>query len=317
MEFRTSIKLDQQAHGLIDYNSDLFMIGSCFAQKMSYRLNYFQFRNLTNPFGILFHPVAIERVITRALNDEFFDKTDCFEMNERWFSFEGHSYLNGRTARDLTERLNDKLKETKSQLESATHLVITLGTAWVYRHISTDTIVANCHKVPQKEFSKELLTVEEISESVDSIIKLIRLINKEIRVILTVSPVRHLKDGMIENSRSKAHLLAGVHQIVNKRDGIHYFPSYEIMMDDLRDYRFYEGDMLHPNSLAIQYIWDQFQETWIDEKCYAVMEEVDKVSRGFAHKPFRADSQGYKDFLKKNMEHADKLKAKYPHFSFD
>ncbi|GAG96622.1 unnamed protein product, partial [marine sediment metagenome] len=183
--------------------------------------------------------------------------------------------------------------------------IITLGTAWVYRFIETNELVGNCHKVPQKKFLKELLSIDEIVVSLENIISLIKDFNPKTTILFTVSPVRHLKDGFIENSQSKAHLLAAIHQVIeNTTSGarIHYFPSYEIMLDDLRDYRFYKRDMIHPNLTAIDYIWEKFQQAWLDDKTTSIMKEVDTIQKGLAHIPFNPKSEQHQQFLK-NLQH--------------
>jgi lysophospholipase L1-like esterase len=310
MNFRTNIKL-QKEHNQIDYSSKIVLIGSCFSENISNKLSYFKFNTYSNPFGILFNPIAIEKLITNAINTKKYEETAIFNLNERWHCFDAHSNLSEVNKQDLITNLNTSIKKTHKTIKEASHLIITLGTAWVYRHIETDTIVGNCHKIPQKKFLKELLTVEEISASLENIIALIKSENPSISIIFTVSPVRHLKDGFIENMQSKAHLLTAIHQLMNKRKQLFYFPSYEIMMDDLRDYRFYTSDMLHPNETAINYIWEQFQQVWIDENSSAVMKEIDSIQKGLAHKPFNPNSEKNRAFLKKLQQKISSLKSKH------
>ena len=265
MEFRTNIKL-QKEYNQIDYNSKLVLIGSCFSENISKKLKYFKFQTFSNPFGILFNPIAIEKLITNAINLEKYSEKSIFQLNERWHCFDAHSDISASTQNNLLHNLNSAIESTHQQLKNASHIIITLGTAWIYRLIETDTIVGNCHKIPQKKFLKELLSIDEITATLENICTLIKDINPTATIIFTVSPVRHLKDGFIENAQSKAHLIAAIHQVSDKRNRLYYFPSFEIMMDDLRDYRFYASDMLHPNETAINYIWEQFQQVWIDEK---------------------------------------------------
>ena len=201
-------------------------------------------------------------------------------------------------------------------MQEASHVIITLGTAWTYRHIETDMLVANCHKVPQKQFLKEILSVEEVAASVENCIVLLKSINPKITVLFTVSPVRHLKDGFVENQRSKAHLLAGIHQHVSKRHLVHYFPSYELMLDELRDYRFYADDMIHPNALAVNYIWEKFQHAWISHESEQTMTEIDTIQKGLAHKPFNPDSTQHQEFLAKLHAKIDQLQQKNPNIIF-
>ncbi|GGG56506.1 hypothetical protein GCM10010976_29190 [Bizionia arctica] len=287
---------------------------------MGQKLDYFKFQSLQNPFGILFQPLAIENLITNAINEKEYSEEDVFFQNEQWHCFEAHSKLSSPSKEDLLDSLNKQIKLTKKHLQESTHLIITLGTAWVYRAIETDTIVANCHKVPQKKFLKELLSVDEISQSLEAIFSLIKSVNPQVSIIFTVSPVRHLKDGFVENTLSKAHLIAAIHQVLNSNRFLSvaegYFPSYEIMMDELRDYRFYAEDLIHPSQTAINYIWEAFKEVWISEEASKIMEEVDAIQKGLQHKPFNPDSEAHKLFLQKLSERQKKLQSRVSHLSF-
>ena len=279
MIFQTHIPLKKQKHHLINYNSKLLLLGSCFSENIGNKLSYYKFQTQQNPFGILFHPKAIETFITKVINEEKYTESDVFFHNERWHCFDAHSVVSSTSKEELLNTLNTNINSTYQHLKNTSHIIITLGTAWVYREIATDTLVANCHKIPQKKFLKELLTVEEVSESLEAINSLIKSINPETTIIYTVSPVRHIKDGFIENQRSKAHLLSAIHQVVESRNNTHYFSSYEIMMDELRDYRFYAEDMIHPNQTAIDYIWEKFSEVWFSEQAIETTKEVETIQR--------------------------------------
>jgi hypothetical protein len=186
----------------------------------------------------------------------------------------------------------------------------------VYRLLESDEIVANCHKVPQHKFKKELLPITEINNSLSSIISLIRKVNPDINFIFTVSPIRHLKDGFIENQQSKSHLISALHQIIKNQENTFYFPSYEIMMDELRDYRFYKEDMIHPNQIAINYIWGKFYENWLSDEAIDLKKQVIKIQRGLEHKPFNPDSKKQQQFLSSLQEKIEILKKKHSHISF-
>ncbi|CAM1346080.1 GSCFA domain-containing protein [Tenacibaculum crassostreae] len=316
MIFQTQIPLSKQKHNQITYNSELLLLGSCFSENIGQKLSYYKFQSIQNPFGILFHPKAIELLITNSINKKEYSDTDVFFHNERWHSFEAHSQLSSPSKETLLNNLNNSITSTFKQLKNATHLIITLGTSWVYREIASDALVANCHKIPQKKFLKELLSIDEISESLEGINTLVKSINPTITIIHTVSPVRHLKDGFIENQQSKAHLLAAIHQVVEPRKNTHYFPSYEIMMDELRDYRFYSEDMIHPNKTAIDYIWKKFREVWFSEDTLKTMEEVETIQKGLAHKPFNPNSEAHQLFLKKLQQKKETLIKAFPFMSF-
>ena len=316
MIFQTHIPLKKQKHHLINYNSKLLLLGSCFSENIGNKLSYYKFQTQQNPFGILFHPKAIETFITKVINEEKYTESDVFFHNERWHCFDAHSVVSSTSKEELLNTLNTNINSTYQHLKNTSHIIITLGTAWVYREIATDTLVANCHKIPQKKFLKELLTVEEVSESLEAINSLIKSINPETTIIYTVSPVRHIKDGFIENQRSKAHLLSAIHQVVESRNNTHYFPSYEIMMDELRDYRFYAEDMIHPNQTAIDYIWEKFSEVWFSEETLETMKGVETIQKGLTHRPFNPNSEAHQLFLKKLQQKKETLLQAFPFMNF-
>ena len=316
MQLQTNIPIIQESKNLIDYQSEIFLLGSCFAEHIGDTLAYYKFKSIVNPFGILFHPLALENLITRALNEEIYTEADIFYLNEQWHCFEAHSRLNDPSKENLINQLNEALKHTSQQLHNATHIILTLGTSWAYRHIESDTIVANCHKVPQKQFLKEILSVNAVSESLQAIISLIRDVNHKASVIFTVSPVRHIKDGFVENNRSKAHLISGIHELVSPRHHVHYFPSYELMMDELRDYRFYNEDMIHPNPVAVKYIWERFKDMWIASRAIPTMNDVETIQKGLLHKPFNENSDQHQAFLSTLEDKKASLSQEFPHIIF-
>ena len=295
MNFRTNIELLKEENQ-IDYASKLLLIGSCFSENISKKLAYYKFDAASNPFGILFNPKAIETLILNSLNEKIYAEKDVFLLNERWHCFDAHSDLSSSDKNELLHNLNSAVKSTNKRLKEATHIIITLGTSWTYRFIETNAIVGNCHKVPQKKFAKELLSVDEITASLKNICHQISAVNPKSTVIFTVSPVRHIKDGFVENSLSKAHLLTAIHQTLEIVHG-KYFPSFEMMMDDLRDYRFYNNDMIHPNETAVDYIWEHFKQVWLAENTASIMKEVEAIQKGLAHKPFNPNSEQHKIFL--------------------
>ncbi|WP_296637667.1 GSCFA domain-containing protein [Polaribacter sp.] len=316
MKFLTSIPLKKQTTNRIDYNASILLLGSCFSENIGNKLNYFKFKQLQNPFGILFHPKAIEQFVTDVINKKTFTKEDLVYQNERYHSFDAHSSLSEVDESTILNNLNSEILATQKYLENTSHLIITLGTAWVYRFKKTNKIVANCHKIPQKKFLKELLNIAEITNSLESIVSLIKSTNPNITILFTVSPVRHLKDGFTQNTQSKSHLISAIHEVVNIRKNVHYFPSYEIMMDELRDYRFYAEDMIHPNKTAIQYIWKRFTEVWLAENMTSTLKEVDIIQKGIAHKPFNATSKEHKEFLQNLSLKKKLIITKYPHIKF-
>jgi len=319
MQFRTQIPISK-TNNPIDYNSKIISIGSCFAENMAEKFDYFKFQNETNPFGIIFNSVSIEKIISRIIKKEFYTEKDIFFYNERWHSYEVHSDLSNSDRQELLETLNKAISETYKNLKEATHIIITYGTSWIYRNTESDQIVANCHKVPQKQFSKELLSVEVIQKSIQNTIDLIQVLNPDINFIFTVSPVRHIKDGFAENQLSKSHLFAGLHQVLKTHNSEfithNYFPSYEIMMDELRDYRFYAEDMLHPNQVAIDYIWHKFSENYISEDSISTMQEVSEIQKSLRHRSFNPDSEQHQKFLAKLQQRISSIQEKWAHIKF-
>lgn len=318
MYFRTQIPIPQ-SNFPIDYNARIVSLGSCFAENIGAKLDYFKFRNETNPFGILFNPVSLDKVLCRCLKLDFYTEEDIFFHNERWNCYEVHSELSNADKEEFLFQLNQTVKRMHQQLQEASHCIITLGTAWVYRHLESGEIVANCHKVPQKYFAKELLSVAAIQDSLTILITRLRSFNPGIQFVFTVSPVRHLKDGFVENQQSKAHLITALHHVLqaeSNQDVTHYFPSYEIMMDELRDYRFYTQDMLHPNAVAIDYIWERFIQSMISETCYPVMEEVNYIQKGLQHRPFQPDSESHVQFTANLKRKIALLQEKHPDITF-
>ena len=316
MNFTTKIPITQNANP-IDYNSKIVSFGSCFAENMGDKLLYYKFQTQVNPFGIIFNPFSIEKLIERVVLQRYFTKDDIFFFNERWHCYEVHSELSDADSEVFLSKLNQILLDTQKQLQQATHIIITYGTSWVYRHIETNGIVANCHKVPQKQFSKELLSIDSIQKSIQNTVSLIATLNPKCNFIFTVSPVRHLKDGFVENQVSKAHLIAAIYATTNtKQQALNYFPSYEIMMDELRDYRFYADDMIHPSSMAIDYIWERFAATQIDASAITTMELVQTIQKGLAHRPFNPNSESHQKFEANLKEKIATLEAQYSFMKF-
>ncbi|WP_159021660.1 GSCFA domain-containing protein [Formosa sp. L2A11] len=299
MKLYTEIPIVHQTENQIDYQSKMLLLGSCFVENMGKKFDYFKFKNLQNPFGVLFQPKAIEQLIDYALNGKIYTEKDVFKQYDVWHCYDAHSKLSRLDKGEVLDELNSALKHTKQFLETATHIVITLGTAWVYRHQDSSKIVANCHKVPQKTFKKELLSTTEVLQSLLRIQSLITSVNPNATLIFTVSPIRHTKDGFVENTRSKSHLITAIHQLIDesKINRLQYFPSYEIMMDELRDYRFYTSDLVHPNQMAIDYIWEKFTASWFASSTTSIMKEVQIIQSGLQHKPFNEASEAHQKFL--------------------
>lgn len=315
MQFQTKIPIQEQ-EPKIDYTSKLVLLGSCFSENIGEKFTYFKFRQLQNPFGILFHPFAIENLVDKAVNQFVYTEKDLVFHNEQWHCFDAHSRLSSPDKIQLLETLNEALRQTYKELKEASHIIITYGTAWVYQLKDTQKFVANCHKIPQREFDKKLILAEKLQESIQHTIELIQQVNPSAAFIFTVSPVRHIKDGFVENQQSKSALITAVHQSITSVKKASYFPSYEIMMDELRDYRFYAQDMLHPSDLAIDYIWQRFVETRLTQSTQQTMQEIDKIQKGMLHKAFNQESEAHQKFLNKLEVSKKTLIEKFPFINF-
>ncbi len=313
MNFTTKIPLEKSQKP-ITYESKILALGSCFAENISDKFQYFKFQIETNPFGIIFNPVSIEKLVNRVVHKIEFTEKDIFFHNDLWHCYEVHSELSNPNKEEFLKILNLFIFQSFNHLIKTTHITITYGTSWVYRNIESNEIVANCHKVPQKQFKKELLSIETIQKSIQNTLDLIQKINPNCNFIFTISPVRHIKDGFVENTLSKSHLIAAIHSY--NLQPITYFPSYEIMMDELRDYRFYASDMLHPNQVAIDYIWIKFFENYIAATEFATMQEVCDIQKALHHKPFNPNSESHQKFLANLNKKINTLASNYSQIKF-
>jgi GSCFA family len=297
IQFRTSLTANRQQN-TINYNSKIVLFGSCFTEHISEKLNYFKFDTLTNPFGILFNSSALQKAVLDCVDNKTYTKSDLTQHKGLWHSFAHHSQFSSSDVAKTLADINTSINTANSFIKTASHIVVTLGTAWVYTYNETQKIVANCHKAPQKQFTKSLQSISQITTDLEGLYKAIKSVNKKAVIIFTVSPVRHLRNGFTENMLSKAHLIVAVQEHISHNKDCFYVPAYEIMMDDLRDYRFYEADMIHPNSTAINYIWDFFKNSWLSEKVFRTMNDIDSIQKDLQHRPFNTDTEDYKKFKK-------------------
>lgn len=296
MLFRTPIQIKPQQTNFIDYQSKVLLLGSCFADHIGAQLTYYKFQTLINPFGTLFHPLAIERVVKDSIEETQYHSNELIDHQSVYHSWFHHSKLSAITPDQVLQNVSEAQNQTSNFLYSASHVVITLGTSWVYELVDSKVVVANCHKMPSSNFTKRLLSIQEIVTSLKNIVNSILSVNQKCQIIFTVSPVRHTKDGLPENALSKAHLLSAIYELTTASDQVFYFPSYEIMMDDLRDYRFYEADMIHPNQQAINYIWEQFKNVWVTEQAQSYFKSIHSIQQGLLHRPLNENSEAHQLF---------------------
>ena len=306
MKFRTEINIPQ---GKIqfEHSDKVLTIGSCFAENISKYFSYYKFNILENPFGVLYNPASIYNSLLFAIEEKQFSKEDLILDQSEYHSFFHHSDFSHHNAEKCLSKINDNLLVTHEYLKECDKLIISLGTSYVYKHKDSEIIVSNCHKIPQ---------IGEVQEYLQKLIDALKIHNSKLSIIFTVSPVRHWKDGAVDNQLSKSILLLAVNEIINKNSNCGYFSSYEIMMDDLRDYRFYAEDLIHPNKIAIDYIWAKFIESHFTENCFKIMKEVKKIAQAVNHRPRNTKSDKHQSFIKKQTELINNLSGKNPHINF-
>ncbi|MEQ8471833.1 MAG: GSCFA domain-containing protein [Marinoscillum sp.] len=286
----------------------IFSIGSCFSDNIGERLKHHKFDVLANPLGIIYNPYSIFKNLKLILT-EGIDPENFIKNRGVYFHWDTHSTISGTELEDFKKLLNDRSLLAQKSLINAEWLIITLGTTYVYKYKETGKIVANCHKVPQSEFEKITMASSEIVGDYLETMDLLRSINPKIKTILTVSPVRHIRDGLVANNLSKSTLLQAVDQIVRRDGKSSYFPAYEIMIDVLRDYRFYKDDMIHPSEQAVGYIWNRFIEGHMDDKAKAFIEEWQRILKSLSHRPFHPSSPDHQKFLKSTINKLKSLEA--------
>lgn len=272
------------------------ILGSCFSDNIGEKFLDYKFQVTANPFGAAYNPVSILKVLKKETSPKYITKQQGI-----YYHWDVHGAISSTNKADLISQIELRAKQTHDRLKEADWLILTFGSAHVYEHVRNNEIVANCHRAPRGTFRKRLLSVNEIIEEFNSAIKVFSRRNGRLNILMTVSPVRHISDGLIENNLSKSILLQAVHEIVPAHDNIHYFPAYEIMVDELRDYRFYNEDMIHPGRQAIQYIWGKLAEAHFDQETLSFVEKWSRIKKSMGHKPFHPHSAQYQQFLKKTI----------------
>lgn len=296
----------------INYNHALLFMGSCFAEEIGIQMKNNKFNALINPHGIIYNPMSIGIALRRYIYNNVLKETDLFYANECYHSLEHHSRYSNTNKTTCLANINKQITKAHEQLKKAEWLFITFGSAFVYKHSVTNTIVNNCHKLPQKIFTKELLNINEIVEDYKLLIEELVAFNNKLKVIFTVSPVRYIRDGVIENARSKSRLIEAAHQLVTTHTNAFYFPAYEIVMDDLRDYRFYKADLIHPNEQAINYVFEKLKQVILDEESQLIFEEIKDIMNAIAHKPFHSDTIAHQQFKQRYVNRFLQLQEEYP-----
>lgn len=314
MDFRTNVDFD--ADFSIGYSDRLMMLGSCFTENIGQKFTDSMLNVCVNPFGILFNPESIADAVERAIDGRHVTDADVFEHNGLWSNFGFHGSFSSASKCEAVSRMNDGIDKAHDGIVNASKLILTFGTAFVYRLKDNGKIVANCHKLPGDRFSREMLDVQSIIEHYTRLIDRLAGINPNMHIILTVSPIRHLRDGAHENQLSKSTLLLATDALVERFGNVHYFPSYEIVLDDLRDYRFYDTDMVHPSSVAIDYIWQKLCAKCFSTDDLATMDDVRKLQSALNHRPINPNSDEFRIFASRQLDFAEQLANKHKEIDF-
>ena len=306
--FRTPI--EQPTPGFqLDLNHQVLSLGSCFAQNIGEKLVDYKFNVTTNPSGVIFNPLSIFEQLQWALGNQAIPENTILNSNGIFFNYKFHSSINHHEKNGLKESIESHLADIGEQIKHSDLLILTFGTAWVYELMEENMLVANCHKMPQGLFRKKLITVDEIVSGFKALHQQLAHLNPNLNILLTVSPVRHTKEGLANNSLSKSILRVACHELSNHFDHIDYFPAYEMLMDDLRDYRFYQSDMIHPNGDATQYVWNQFSSSYFTERAKTFIGQWQKIINAMHHKPFHEESQEHQKFLKNLLQELENLSS--------
>ncbi|MEL7122136.1 MAG: GSCFA domain-containing protein [Bacteroidota bacterium] len=313
--FRTELMVDKFPFS-IDHHQKILCVGSCFAEHMAKKLIDLKFQVILNPFGILYNPVSILRMFEQLLDEKIYQESDLFQHNELWHSFDHHSMFSKKLPENSLKLINDEADKSRNLLKEAKLIIITLGTGYVFEHIQSNQIVANCHKVPNHSFNRYLLSQEIIYNTLNKTSELILNHNQEAKIIFTVSPIRHIRDGLVDNQVSKASLLLSVNQLTKQYEQVYYFPAYEIMMDDLRDYRFYMEDMIHPTHQAINYIWEKFKRSLLSTSALALAQVISKITKASLHRSFHPQSESHQKFIQMQLLNIQKLEQEHPFLDF-
>ncbi len=313
MRFRTKVTIPF-SNAPISHKDRILMMGSCFAENMAAPLLKSGFQIDVNPFGVIYNPFSLASGIRDLIMCKKYTISDLFEHQGLYHSFSHHSRFSDVSEETCLENINSRIQYSSDFLEKTTIFIITFGTAYTYTLLSNGKIVTNCHKLPDNCFRRERLSVEDIVAQWDQLIQAIRGKNPKVKLIFTVSPIRHWKDGAHENQLSKAILLLSIEELIRQNEGCYYFPAYELVLDELRDYRFYTEDMLHPAPVAIDYIWECFSETFFNEHTKQLISEWQNIQQALDHKPFNPNSQEYQDFLSKTKKRLNDFCSKNPEF---
>ena len=317
MKFKLTLEATKSAKA-IHYQDKIMLMGSCFTENIGAKLHRHLFEVKENPHGILFNPISVIGALQDYIDHNQYGTIDLFELNDLFNSWHHHTRFSDITSNAALEKINSSISDAHAYLKVADKLIITLGSAWLYSLTEAapsgaGLVVANNHKAPAQWFEKILMDPIELSSKLQKIVSAVQSFNNNIHIIFTISPVRHLREGLIENNRSKSVLIYAVHDVISKLKGVDYFPAYEYVIDDLRDYRFYAEDLVHPNYAATNYVWDKLVSTYFSEETQLIMGEVAELQLAKQHKPFNKASKAHQAFLQKSLVKTQVLQSKYPY----
>ena len=312
MKFRTELQIAKSDIN-IAYSDQLLLLGSCFSENIGHKLSQLKYQTTINPLGIVYHPIPLHNAVTKAIQGKQLGKADLHKnIDGLYTAWNVHSRLSALDVQKTISQMNNGIRNLNESIKAANFLILTYGTAYYYHHKDHGP-VANCHKFPSTNFEKILSKPAELNSSFNEMYAKIKEVNPNLKVLLTVSPVRHIKDGIVENNRSKAHLVTAVHDICDSHTNCHYLPSYELLMDDLRDYRYYADDMVHPSVKAIDYIWSKISQYILDPAEAKLRSDILKLLKAAAHRPFNLGSDQHQDFLATQAMIVNMIIKDYPY----
>lgn len=296
----------------IKYKDAVFMAGSCFTEHISAKLDRYKYDVMSNPFGILYNPVSLASSIDRITRLDFYAADDLVLHDGLYHSMDHHGVFSGRSQAEVIDKINRSIQQANEHLKKSKVICISPGTAKVYRYKETAAVAGNCHKIPQSHFTYETLSLSHCIEAFERTVVSIRKLAPESSIIWTISPVRHTRDGLVENQRSKATLLLGIAEVMHHHPASNYFPAYEIMMDQLRDYRYYDRDLIHPSPVAVDIIWDIFSEAYLEplERTWHV--PIEKIQRAMEHRLLHDDPEAVRSFAQGQLKNIDQMASMLP-----
>lgn len=316
MKFRTEVEIPA-SHKKVEIDDQIFSIGSCFATEISDLLHKGQLQTFNNPFGTLFNPFSINNAVKKLHDAHYYVEDDLISFNDEVISLDHHTSFNSRFVHQTLDKINFQIEKGNQFLRNTDWIILTYGSSFTYEFLPKKKLVANCHKIPGKYFDKRLLTHLELTDSMyETISNLKDIALEDVKILFTVSPVRHTKDGMVENNLSKSKLITAIHEILPQFENCYYLPVYEILMDDLRDYRFYRDDLIHPNSQAVNYIWEKFGNAYFSDGTMDFIEENFKISKSLHHHSADEKNPKYQEFLEKLNERISQQQVKVKHKIF-